>query len=62
MTKWRAALRALWAEHPTLLGLAGALSVVIGVAQIYPPAAWIVAGAAAIATAWRIGQAEEEES
>jgi uncharacterized membrane protein len=37
------------------LGLAGAAAVLYGVAQIYPPAAWILGGLAAIGVAIALG-------
>lgn len=37
------------------LGLAGAAAVLYGVAEIYPPAAWILGGLATIAVAVMLG-------
>ena len=54
-TTWRPAtivtrLAGLWREG---LGVAGAAAILYGLAQVYPPVAWIAAGCVAIAVGVR---------
>ena len=64
-TRWTG--RALWAiaraagrfaneQIPEVLLLGGAAALTYGIAQIYVPVAWIVAGTLALVAGWRLGR------